>query len=100
MGNKFNDEELTEAKLSIFGKMDAPVSASQEGMTYFTTGLSDDMRQKRREALLSVTSNDVKEAAEKYLKGHMSNSSIAVLGEPNETISQNPDWDVKNLGTY
>ncbi|ORY02652.1 hypothetical protein K493DRAFT_405243 [Basidiobolus meristosporus CBS 931.73] len=100
IGHKFNDEELTEAKLSIFGKLDSPVSASQEGMTYFTTGLSDDMRQKRREALLKVTSDDVRQAAEKYLKGHLNQSSIAVLGEPNESISQDPDWVVKNLGTH
>jgi Zn-dependent M16 (insulinase) family peptidase len=39
------ERELNEAKLSIFSGLDAPVSASQEGMTRFLTGVTDEMRQ-------------------------------------------------------
>jgi Zn-dependent M16 (insulinase) family peptidase len=41
----FTDQELAEAKLSIFQRMDAPVSAAEEGMVVFTEGITDEMRQ-------------------------------------------------------
>jgi presequence protease len=39
-------EELEGAKLSIFQGIDAPQSINEEGMTLFTVGITDDMRQK------------------------------------------------------
>jgi len=41
----FTEQELAEAKLSIFQRMDAPVSAAEEGMIVFTEGITDEMRQ-------------------------------------------------------
>lgn len=43
---EFTDQEMTEAKLSIFQGVDAPVSVSEEGMLQFVHGVSDDMRQR------------------------------------------------------
>ncbi|KAF9959028.1 Mitochondrial presequence protease [Mortierella alpina] len=63
----FTEQELAEAKLSLFQRMDAPVSAAEEGMIVFTEGITDEMRQTRREQLLKVTSADVKEVAGRYL---------------------------------
>lgn len=42
----FTDQEMTEAKLSIFQSVDAPISVSEEGMLQFVHGVSDDMRQR------------------------------------------------------
>ncbi|KAG0045725.1 Mitochondrial presequence protease [Gryganskiella cystojenkinii] len=75
----FTEQELAEAKLSLFQKMDAPVSAAEEGMIVFTEGITDEMRQTRRELLLKVTSADVKDAATRYLLNQPSSSCI--LGE-------------------
>ncbi|KAF8983721.1 Mitochondrial presequence protease [Entomortierella lignicola] len=75
----FSEQELAEAKLSIFQRMDAPVSAAEEGMVVFTEGITDEMRQIRRERLLSVTSADVKEAASCYLSDKP--SSHCILGD-------------------
>ncbi|KAK3805926.1 MAG: peptidase M16C associated-domain-containing protein [Benniella sp.] len=75
----FTDQELTEAKLSIFQRMDAPVSAAEEGMVVFTEGITDEMRQTRREQLLKVTSEDIKEAASRYLLDQP--SSHCILGD-------------------
>jgi len=41
----FTEQELAEAKLSLFQKMDTPVSAAEEGMITFTEGITDEMRQ-------------------------------------------------------
>ncbi|KAI7819328.1 peptidase M16C associated-domain-containing protein [Gamsiella multidivaricata] len=75
----FTDQELAEAKLSIFQRMDAPVSAAEEGMVVFTEGITDEMRQTRREQLLKVTSADVKEVASRYLLDQQ--SSQCILGD-------------------
>ncbi|KAG0004055.1 Mitochondrial presequence protease [Entomortierella chlamydospora] len=75
----FTDQELAEAKLSIFQRMDAPVSAADEGMVVFTEGITDEMRQTRRERLLKVASSDVKEVASRYLLDQP--SSHCILGD-------------------
>ncbi|KAI9309488.1 peptidase M16C associated-domain-containing protein, partial [Cunninghamella echinulata] len=63
----FTDQDMTEAKLSIFKQIDAPVNVSSEGMIQFIHGVSDYMRQIRREQLLKVTQNDIQHVANIYL---------------------------------
>ncbi|KAG2182463.1 hypothetical protein INT43_007393 [Umbelopsis isabellina] len=97
---KFSEQEMTEAKLSIFQGVDAPISVSKEGLLQFTDGISDDLRQRRREQLLNVTEDDVKYAAHKYLaeadvKQHY---SLALLGEKNDKITSAQGWDVRSWG--
>ncbi|KAJ1971434.1 Mitochondrial presequence protease [Dimargaris xerosporica] len=76
----FDDREMTEAKLSLFSDIDAPVSLYQEGMIYFVSRITDDMRQKRRDAFMRMTSADVQEAAAKYL-ANPAQASTVILGE-------------------
>jgi Zn-dependent M16 (insulinase) family peptidase len=61
------DSALEESKLSIFAVVDAPLSPSQKGMAEFLTGVTHEMRQKRREELLSVTRKDVLDVCEAHL---------------------------------
>ncbi|KAF9410818.1 Mitochondrial presequence protease [Podila epigama] len=79
---EFTEQELAEAKLSIFQRMDSPISAAEEGMVVFTEGITDEMRQTRREQLLKVTSDDVKEVASRYLLNQP--SSHCILGEKDQ----------------
>ncbi|KAJ1917030.1 Mitochondrial presequence protease [Mycoemilia scoparia] len=83
LNHSIKDRELREAKLSIFGGLDAPISVSQEGMAYFTTGITDDMKQARRDGFFAVTEKDIKEVAEKYLLPAANDikSSVAIIGE-------------------
>ncbi|KAJ1973909.1 Mitochondrial presequence protease [Dimargaris verticillata] len=81
----FDDREMTEAKLSLFSDIDAPVSLYQEGMTYFVSRITDDMRQKRRDAFMRMTSADVQEAAAKYLANPAQASTAALPS----------DWETK-----
>jgi Zn-dependent M16 (insulinase) family peptidase len=39
------EQDLTEAKLTTFSSLDAPIAASGEGMSFFKYGLTDVMRQ-------------------------------------------------------
>ncbi|KAJ1824592.1 Mitochondrial presequence protease [Coemansia sp. RSA 2671] len=87
-----SEREMTEAKLSVFGDLDSPLSVSEEGMTYFTTGITDDMRQERRDQFFEVTANDLKDVAAKYLLPEASSrpTSVAVIGE--ESLAISGDW--------
>ncbi|RUP48297.1 hypothetical protein BC936DRAFT_144735 [Jimgerdemannia flammicorona] len=93
-------KELVEAKLSIFQSVDAPLSVAEEGLTTFADGINDDMRQRRREQLLKVTEEDIKEAAIKYLQQQETESkySVAILGELNDKVSEETGWKVQKWG--
>ncbi|KAI9491991.1 peptidase M16C associated-domain-containing protein [Zychaea mexicana] len=96
LDRKFADQEMTEAKLSIFQGVDAPISVSEEGMLQFVNGVSDDMRQRRREQLLGVSQNDIREVAEQYLTTN--EASMAILGEANDKLLNDPSWTVQQFG--
>ncbi|CAO0798731.1 unnamed protein product [Mucor circinelloides] len=97
---KFTDQEITESKLSIFQGIDAPQSVSEEGMLQFVNGVSDEMRQMRREALLKVTQDDIKRVAHEYLDVPLKQSeySIALLGESNDKIAAEHGWTINQWG--
>jgi Zn-dependent M16 (insulinase) family peptidase len=92
----FTDQELTEAKLSIFQGIDAPQSVSEEGMLQFVYGISDEMRQWRREQLLAVTQTDVRHVAESLAS---QSASMVILGEQTDELASRLDgWDIKQFG--
>lgn len=64
---EFTDRDIEEAKLSVFQRLDAPKSVNQEGMGYFLYGITDEMKQARRELLLDVTKEQVRDVAQTYL---------------------------------
>jgi Zn-dependent M16 (insulinase) family peptidase len=90
--NEWTDRDLEEAKLTIFQGVDAPVSVKSEGNTLFREGVTDEMRQTRREQLLDVDTVDIKYVAEKYLinSGH----SAAIVGN-SEAVGE--EWNVVDL---
>lgn len=94
LNTEWSDRDLEEAKLTIFQSIDAPMSVKSEGNTLFKEGVTDEMRQKRREQILDVDAIDVKEAAEKYLVGK--NKSVAVVGNAESQDIEN--WDIVDLG--
>ncbi|KAJ3041990.1 Mitochondrial presequence protease [Rhizophlyctis rosea] len=84
--------ELEEAKLSVFQSIDKPISAGSEGMTRFETGITDEMRQARRECLFAVTLEDVERVAKKYFVGKARGE--AVLGDVMEREGLGEGWKV------
>ena len=93
----FSNQDLEEAKLSVFQSVDAPESVSDEGMTRFLNGIDEQMEKKRREQLLDVTKDDVRDVAQKYLVEGAPGASVAVLGERQDWISHADGWVVKSL---
>lgn len=74
----WTEGELEEAKLSVFQSVDAPQSVAEEGMTLFSEGITDDMRQVQRERLLDVDAQAVKRVAEMYLVEALEKEMTAV----------------------
>ncbi|KAL7953335.1 Metalloenzyme, LuxS/M16 peptidase-like protein [Trichoderma compactum] len=67
MEKEWSDRDLEEAKISVFQGVDAPKSVNQEGMARFLSGITDEMKQKKREQLLDVTKQQVRDVAQKFL---------------------------------
>ncbi|KAG9523635.1 hypothetical protein KCU93_g6468, partial [Aureobasidium melanogenum] len=95
---KWSDRDLEDAKLSVFQALDAPRSVSEEGMTRFVSGVSPDMEQTRRQQLLDVTQEQVRDAAERFLVKGMSDSSMAVLGARKSFVDEAQGWKVQEIG--
>lgn len=93
----FSDQDIQEAKLSVFQSLDAPESVSEEGMTRFLSGIDEDMEQTRREQLLDVTKANVQEVAQKYIAEQMPAATLAVLGEKGDWLHETPGWSIKSL---
>ncbi|KAK9321865.1 peptidase M16C associated-domain-containing protein [Lipomyces orientalis] len=96
--NSWSERDLEEAKLSVFQGIDAPQSVASEGMIYFLHGIDDSMRQVRRSQLLDVGIADIKDAAERYLVGKDSETSVALLGTKQEWISNENKWRIADAG--
>jgi Zn-dependent M16 (insulinase) family peptidase len=95
---QWSDRDIEEAKLSVFQSVDAPQAVSDEGMTRFLSGVSDEMMQERRERLLDVTNAQVREVAQKYViealeKGE---GTTTFLGEKREWVDAT--WETRDMG--
>jgi len=87
------EEWVEQAKFQVFASLDSPVSPSRKGTTEFNSGLTWEMRQEKRERLLSTTKKDLIEVAEKYLIEE-SKASISVVGSDQNRQLQNADgWN-------
>jgi Zn-dependent M16 (insulinase) family peptidase len=64
---EWTDRDLEEAKISLFKGVDAPLSVNQEGLGKFLYGITENMKQKKREQLLDVTREQVRGVAQRYL---------------------------------
>ncbi|PFH57559.1 hypothetical protein XA68_14865 [Ophiocordyceps unilateralis] len=97
VGRAWTRRDLDEAKISVFQSLDAPQSVSKEGMARFIFGLTEEMRQRRREQLLDVTGEQVKEAAHKHLvkAAEEGRERVAFLGERQEWVDDG--WTVRKM---
>jgi presequence protease len=95
---QWTDRDLEEAKLSVFQNVDAPQSVSDEGMTRFLSGVSEEMMQERRERLLDVTKEQVREVAQKFIVEPLEKGEgrMAFLGEKKPWVDGT--WETKDMG--
>ena len=95
---QWTDRDLEEAKLSVFQSVDAPQAVSEEGMTRFLSGVSNQMLQERRERLLDVSKEQVREVAQKYIIDALEEGKgrMVFLGEKKSWIDGT--WELKEMG--
>uniref|UniRef100_A0A8C9XNH0 Pitrilysin metalloproteinase 1 n=1 Tax=Sander lucioperca TaxID=283035 RepID=A0A8C9XNH0_SANLU len=90
---QFSQQDIDEAKLSVFSAVDSPVAPSRMGR--FLSGVTDEMLQNHRERLFAVTHKNLVEVAERYLGVGQRTCGVAILGPENHTIKKDPSWIVK-----
>lgn len=91
----FTQQDIDEAKLSVFSAVDSPVAPSDKGMGRFLSGITDEMKQGHRERLFAVNHRNLVDVAGRYLGIGQRTSGFAILGPENETIKKDPSWIVK-----
>ncbi len=95
----FSDENLKEAILSTFSEIDKPLSPAGKGDREFTAilrGLTFEVRQKRREAILALDKKSLINVAGKYLKDGESSKAVAVVS--NSQRLEEANNHLKNKG--
>ena len=93
--NQWTEQDLEEAKLSVFKSLDAPESVNQEGMTRFLYGIDEGMAQLRREQLLDIRIDDVCKVADEVIVKGMPGAVSVVLGEKKPWVDEN--WSVVDI---
>lgn len=91
----WDQSALHEAKMSIFQSVDAPHHVASEGVSQFMEGITDEMKQERRERFLDLTLDDIQKVNDKYLM-HAENKICTILGNA-ETLGAGEDWAVKSF---
>ena len=94
---KFDIEanDLNDAKLRLFQEVDSPLSRRSEGVWNFDHGITDEMRQTRRENLLDVSIEDINHVREKYLDGERGYEVVVGPVVNEKTIE--PTWNIVNV---
>ncbi|AEO62579.1 13f8e2b5-6354-4679-8274-1f6406e1ffac [Thermothielavioides terrestris] len=94
---KWSDRDLEDAKISVFQAIDAPRAVNEEGMSNFVYGITEEMKQKRREQLLDVTKDQVREVAQRYIVDALSRGAerLVFLGEKRDFVDES--WEVTNM---
>ncbi|XP_069565063.1 presequence protease, mitochondrial [Brachyistius frenatus] len=92
---QFTQQDIDEAKLSVFSAVDSPVAPGNKGMSRFLGGVTDEMKQNHREQLFAVDHKNLVDVAERYLGVGQRTCGVAILGPENNTIKKDPSWIVK-----
>jgi Zn-dependent M16 (insulinase) family peptidase len=94
--NLITEEDLEQAKLTIFQRIEAPKSVKDDGMGLFNYDIDDDLKQERRIALLDCSLTDVLEASAKYFTKDSPKSRV-IIGHEADEIKDSSDWVVNEM---
>lgn len=84
---KITEQEILEAKLGVFQAIDAPIPPSGKGLREFLLGLTPDVLQRHRAEVMTVSKNDLRQVAEKYLATRLTSlCGKIVLGPKKENF--------------
>jgi Zn-dependent M16 (insulinase) family peptidase len=93
----WTERDLEEAKISVFQKVDAPKSVNSRGMDRFLAGVTEEMKQRRREQLLDTTRDQIRDVAQRYLVDGLARQAerVAFLGRKQPWVDES--WTVGEL---
>ncbi|KAM4551302.1 presequence protease, mitochondrial [Odontesthes bonariensis] len=92
---QFTQQDIDEAKLSVFSAVDSPVAPANKGIGCFLNGITDEMKQSHRERLFAVDHKSLVDVAERYLGVGQRTCGVAMLGPENDAIKKDPSWVLK-----
>ncbi|KAI0212017.1 Presequence protease, mitochondrial [Lamellibrachia satsuma] len=98
VNGSFTQDDIDEAKLSIFSQVDMPVPPGEKGMRKFLFDIDDAMRQQHREQLFAVSRDDLVRVTSQYLSKENQLSSVTLLGPENPATTNSQDWELKKQG--
>lgn len=81
---EFSERDLQEALLSIFSSIDSPKTPSMKGKMSFLRGITNEMRQQRREQYLSLDKQQLVDVAQHYFVDKPP-SHVVIVGKESET---------------
>ena len=89
------DQDMIDgAKLSVFQSIDSPVAPGSRNLSNFYDGITDEMKQERRDRLFACDKTDIMDVAEKYLTGDAINQSGAAVIGPDNEETKKLNWPV------
>ncbi|RYP22372.1 hypothetical protein DL765_001724 [Monosporascus sp. GIB2] len=97
LDRQWSDQDFEEAKISVFQSVDAPKAVNTEGMDRFVSGITEEMKQKRREELLDTTKDQVREVAQTYIVDALAKGEerIAFLGKKQDWVDNS--WRIHEM---
>ncbi|XP_077506419.1 uncharacterized protein LOC144115801 isoform X1 [Amblyomma americanum] len=96
---EFTEEDLEEAKLACFARVDKPITPGDCGAAAFLHGITDEMKQEHRQRLFSSTKDDVIAAVKRCASEGGCTSSVAVIGPENKFTETGRHWLVHRDGS-
>ena len=89
-------QDMDEAKLGVFQKVDEPTPAGSRGLREFLANVDDATFEEHRRRLKETTEDEVKRVAEKYLDNRSSPKGMTVIG-PADKKEVDDSWTVQEL---
>ncbi|PSS00857.1 Metalloenzyme, LuxS/M16 peptidase-like protein [Coniella lustricola] len=94
---QWSERDMEDAKLSVFQAVDAPRSASEVGSGRFVYGIDAALKQQRREQLLDVTREQVREVAQKYIVDALDKNAERAVFLGKQAPWVDGEWKVEEM---
>jgi len=91
---EFTNDDIEEAKLSVFSAVDSPVAPANRGMSLFQSNLTDELRQQRRDRLFSTQKEELVDVANRYLQTDAHIQAEVIIGPKNEILTNDNSWTI------
>lgn len=96
---EYGQKDIDEARLSLFGEMDAPLEPQSLGFGDVMTGKTAEQRQAQRDALLDLTAAELGELAQKAYACEKKEMRTSVFGtrEKAKEVEKDSEWVVEEV---